>query len=83
MAQLLMFRLLIKRGVLFGEALHAASGVNQLVFAGKERVAMRTNFNVEIFANGGCGLNGMTTGTSDCDFVQFRMNALFHIGGDS
>jgi hypothetical protein len=37
-------------GVLLGEALYAAGGVDQLLFAGEKRVAIRTDFNVELVA---------------------------------
>ena len=35
-------------GVLAAEALHAACGVDQFLLAGKERVAIRTNFHVNV-----------------------------------
>jgi len=37
-------------GVLLGEAFYAAGGIDQLLFAGEKRVAIGTDFNVELVA---------------------------------
>jgi len=44
-------------GVLLGEALDAAGGVNQFLLAGEEGVAARADFNVQLVA-----LDGLTSG---------------------
>jgi hypothetical protein len=42
-------RLLVPFGVFLLETLDAARRVNQLLFAGEERVAVRANFHVNLF----------------------------------
>ena len=66
-------------GVLFGEAFDAAGGVNQLLFAGKERVAIGADFDVEAVAfDGRASLEIVATGAVDCDGVIVGMNTGFH-----
>ena len=74
-------------GVLLGEAFDAASGVNQLLFAGEERVAIGADFDVELFAfDGRASLEivaagavygygviiGVNTGFHEAPFVRVR-----------
>ena len=60
------------------ETIDAARGIDQLLLAGKERMAGRTNFHVQIvFARGTC-LKGLAAGAGNCDFLIFRMNSRFH-----
>ena len=55
-----------------------ARGVDQLLFARKERVTGRTNFHVQIFFPGRARLKGFAAGAGHCDFLIFRMNSGFH-----
>jgi hypothetical protein len=64
-------------GVLTAEALDAASSIDQLLFAGKERVAVRTDFGVDIAFVGGLGGEAVATGTDHSDLVVVRVNSLF------
>jgi len=66
-------------GVLFGEALDAAGGVNQLLFAGEEGVAIGADFDVEALAfNGRASLEIVAAGAVDCYGVIIGMNTGFH-----
>jgi hypothetical protein len=74
-------------GVLFGEAFDAAGGVNQLLFAGEERMAIGADFDVELLAfdgrasleivaagavNGYGVIVGVNTGFHEAPFVRVR-----------
>src|SRR2546421_8296204 len=60
------------------ESIHASRGVYQLLLAGKERVARRTNFHVQIALLRRTRLKSLAARAGDCDFVIFRMNSGFH-----
>jgi hypothetical protein len=67
-------------GVLFGEAFDAASSVNQLLFAGEERVAIGADFDVELLAfDGRASLEIIAAGTVDCYGVIVGVNTGFHV----
>ncbi len=76
-----MFRLFLEIGVLLLEAFHTAGGIDKLLFASKEGVATRADFNGEIFAGGGERFDLMPASTGDHDLMQFRVDAFFHRGG--
>lgn len=61
-------------GVFATEALHAARGVDQLLFAGKERVAVGANFGVDIAFIRGARGEVVPTGADHFDLVIVRMN---------
>jgi hypothetical protein len=66
-------------GVLFGEAFDAASGVNQLLFAGEEGVAIGADFDVEALAfDGRASLEIVAAGAVDCNGVIIGVNTGFH-----
>jgi hypothetical protein len=69
--------LLVLFGVFPLETLDAARSVNQLLFAGEERMAVRTDFHVNVFL---CRTSRprMTAGANDPAFDIFRMNSFFH-----
>jgi hypothetical protein len=66
-------------GVLFGEAFDAACGVNQLLFAGEERVAIGADFDFEHVAfDSRAGGEIVAAGAMDCYGVIIGMNTGFH-----
>jgi hypothetical protein len=66
-------------GVLFGEAFDAASGVNQFLFAGEERVAIGADFDVEALAfDGRASLEIIAARAVDCYGVIVGVNTGFH-----
>jgi len=67
-------------GVLAAEALDAARRVHQTLFAGKERVANRTDFHVNVALVGRTGLKVVSAGALDMHRVVFGMNLfLWHL----
>jgi hypothetical protein len=65
--------------VFLGEAFDAASSVHQLLFAGEERVAVRTDFNAKHFAlHRGASLKCMAAGAVHRDRVIVRVNSKLH-----
>jgi len=56
---------------------HSTGGVNQLLFAGKERVAAGANLHVDVF-DGGPGLNHIPAGAGNGGLVIFGVYAFFH-----
>src|SRR3984893_7825532 len=65
-------------GILPAETLDAAGRVQQLLFAGKERVASRADFHVDIALVGGAGRKTATAGTHNAHFVISGMNRCLH-----
>ena len=66
-------------GVFLSEAFDAACGVQQLLFAGEERVAIGADFNVQPFAlDGRAGLEIVAAGAVYCDGVIIGVNTGFH-----
>ena len=69
--------LLVLFGVFLLETLDAARSVNQLLFAGEERVAVRADFHVNVFLRR-TSRPRMTAGANDSAFDIFWMNSFFH-----
>src|SRR4029077_18700361 len=59
------------------ELFYSAGGVDEFLLAGKERMAIRANFHMDI-AHRGTGFDHMATGTSDRRRLIFRMDTCFH-----
>ena len=60
------------------EAIDASGGIDQLLFAGKERVASRTDFYVQVTFAGGAGFEDLAARAGNGYFVVFGMNSWFH-----
>src|SRR5260370_1078444 len=60
------------------EPIHAAGGIDQFLFAGKERMASRTNLNMQISFSCGTGLESLPAGAGDGYLVIFRVNSRLH-----
>ena len=56
----------------------ATRSIDQLLLAGKERMAGRTNFHVQVVFARGSSLKGLAAGAGNCNFFIFRMNSGFH-----
>ena len=59
------------------EAVNASAGVNQLLLAGIERVALGANFDLDVLL-GGAGLNDFAASTTDRRLFVFRMDTFLH-----
>src|SRR5205823_1714419 len=59
------------------EAVDAAGGVDQLLFAGEEGVALRADLDAQLFT-GGAGGPGLAAGAVDGDILIFRVNFWLH-----
>lgn len=59
------------------EALDATGGIDQLLSAGKEGVASRTDFHLEILGSG-LSLDHIATGAANFLQLVFRMNSFLH-----
>ena len=64
-------------GYLAAEALDAACGVDQLLLAGKERVALRADFDDDVAFVGGAGLKVIAAGALNVDGRVLRVNSFF------
>ncbi len=64
--------------VLFAEFVDAAAGIHDLLLAGVKRMAVRTNFDLQILPDGRAGLELVSAGTSDRDLFVLWVNAGFH-----
>jgi hypothetical protein len=60
------------------EPIHASRGVDQLLLTGKERVASRADFDVQVAFFGRASLKGLATSAANGNFYVFRMNSWFH-----
>jgi hypothetical protein len=69
--------LLVPPPVFLLKALDAARRVNQLLFSGEERMAIRANFDVNVFLGRTRGPGG-AAGAYDMAFDIFWMNSFFH-----
>jgi len=69
--------LLVLFRVFLIETLDTTSSVNQLLLAGEERMAVRADFNVNVFL-GRSRRPGMAAGANDVTFDVFWMNSFFH-----
>ena len=66
-------------GVLLGEAFDAAGGVDELLLAGEEGMAVGADFDVELGAlDGGASVKIIAAGAVDCDGVIVGVNTGFH-----
>jgi hypothetical protein len=63
-------------GILFAEPLYTAGGIHKFLFTGKEWVAGRTNFYMDITLVGGAGHESVAAGTLHPDFAVMGMNLL-------
>ena len=60
------------------EAVNASAGVNQLLLAGIERVALGADFNTDLLL-GGAGGEGVAASATDGGLLVLRMDAFFHV----
>jgi hypothetical protein len=67
-------------GYLAAEAFDAACGVDQLLLAGKERVAGGADFDDDVALVGGAGLKCIAAGALDVDGFVLRVNTFFWHG---
>jgi len=61
------------------EAIDASCGIDQLLLAGKERVASGTNFDVQVTFFGGASLERLAARAGDGDINVFWVNSWFHL----
>jgi hypothetical protein len=64
--------------VLLAEFVDAAAGVDGLLLARVERMAVRAHFDLQILAQRGARQEIIPAGAGDRDFFVFGMNAGFH-----
>jgi hypothetical protein len=64
--------------IAFVKAVNASGGVNQLLLAGKKRVALRANFHLQVGFAGRAGLKRMAASAMDIDFDVIGMYFSFH-----
>ena len=60
------------------ETINTSTGVNQLLLAGIERVALGANFNTDVLL-GRTGSKGVTAGAANGGLLVVRMDAFFHV----
>lgn len=60
------------------EAIDTTTSVDHFLFAGIERVAFCTNFDGDVFGNGGAGFNHVATAAGGYHFAVFGLDAFFH-----
>ena len=60
------------------ETIDAPRSIDQLLLTGKERMAGRTNFHVQVVFACGSSLKGLAAGAGNGNFFIFRMNSGFH-----
>ena len=61
------------------EAIDASCGIDQLLFSGKEWMASRTDFDVQVTFLGGASLEGLAARAGNVNFDVFWMNSWFHL----
>ena len=66
-------------GVALVELVGAAAGIQGLLLAGVERVALGAGFDLEVVAHGRAGLELVPAGASDVDLDVVRMDVGFHV----
>jgi hypothetical protein len=64
--------------ITFVEAIYASSGINQLLFPGKERVASGTDFDVQVTFARRAGLERFAASAGDGYFDVFGVYSWFH-----
>ena len=60
------------------EAIDASCGIDELLFTSEERVASRTDFDVQVTFLGGAGLECLAARAGDGYFDVFGVNSWFH-----
>jgi len=60
------------------ETVNTSTGVNQLLLAGIERVALRADFNADVLL-GGTGRKDVATGAANGGLFVVRMDAFSHV----
>jgi hypothetical protein len=66
----------VRLRILAAEALHATGGVDHLLLAGEKRVAVGTDFHVDVALMGGTSLKSVPTGALHTDGFVIGMNPL-------
>ena len=66
------------RSVFLAELVHASGGIKHFLFAGVERMALGTNFDVQWLEHGRAGFEFVATAASDINFFIFGMAFCFH-----
>ena len=61
------------------EAIDASCGIDQFLFTGKEWMASRTDFDVQVPFLGGASLERLATRAGNRNFNVFWMNSWFHL----
>ena len=61
------------------EAIDASGGIDQLLFAGEERMAGRANFDVQIAFLGRARFEGLAASAANGNFDVFWVNSWFHL----
>ena len=88
MPALELVRLMLGSGCAFGggflaialvEAIDASGGIDQLLLAGKERVASGTNFDVQVTFLSRASLERLAAGAGNCYLDVFWMDSWFHL----
>jgi hypothetical protein len=64
--------------ILLAETLDSTGGIHDLLLAGVERVARRTDLDVQWLAVRRLGLERVAAAASHFDFLVFRVDAFFH-----
>jgi hypothetical protein len=65
--------------ITFVKAIDASCGIDQLLFPGKERVASRTYFDVQVTFASRASLERFAARAGDRDFNVFGVNSWFHL----
>ena len=65
--------------IAFVEAIDASRGIDQLLFAGKEGVASRANFDVQVAFLGRARLKRLAASAGNIYFDVFWVNSWFHL----
>jgi hypothetical protein len=60
------------------EAIYATTGIENLLLAGEEGVALRTDINVNVLTQGGTGLDDVATATGSGHVTVLGMDIIFH-----
>lgn len=61
------------------EGFNASAGINDLLLAGIERVALRADVDIKIMTDSAADLEGIAAGALDVHFFVLRMDILFHL----
>src|SRR3977135_624518 len=64
--------------VFLAELVDAPGRVDHLLLAGIERMAVRTNIDLQVLAHGGARLKGVAAAAADGDLAVLRMDRRFH-----